>query len=327
MAVLIRQRWTGRRAPQWPFRLNTRSPQAQGLILFCPPVPLGAAPSIQVPDLSPRGYHGARLPAASVAMARHPFGGDAFQVTSAVAGTAVRWSQSELVNLPTTHNFTMSAWCYRPALATTTYPFAAWNGTDDIVLYSHDQELGAVAGRVFWRDVGAQNIILTTTLFDVSLPHVFTFAAYSLTDRRFFIDGQQAGATSTADGSGAGPFSTFEWLGYEGGASQKFLDGQSWWLRVWNRALSPQEIAAYDGDPRQWWDLAEPRATTVTMPAAATTFGALAPDAILASTNLTGAVTDIQDDPDASPATGWLTATDPLAATDVRVTFPTPGAA
>lgn len=58
-----------------------------------------------------------------------------------------------------------------------------------------------------------------------------------------------------------------------------------------------------------------------------TTLGAIPPDAILASTNLTGAVTDIQDDPDASPATGWLTATDPLAATDVRVSFPTPGAA
>lgn len=49
----------------------------------------------------------------------------------------------------------------------------------------------------------------------------------------------------------------------------------------------------------------------------------LAPDAIAASTNLTGAVTAIDEDPD-SPDANWLTATSATAVTDVRVTFPTP---
>jgi len=47
------------------------------------------------------------------------------------------------------------------------------------------------------------------------------------------------------------------------------------------------------------------------------------PDAILASTNLTGSVSDIQDDPD-SPDANWLTATSPQVDTALRVSFPTP---
>lgn len=48
-----------------------------------------------------------------------------------------------------------------------------------------------------------------------------------------------------------------------------------------------------------------------------------APDAILAATNLTGNVSMVQDDP-SDPAAEWLAAADPLAATDLRVSFPTP---
>lgn len=51
---------------------------------------------------------------------------------------------------------------------------------------------------------------------------------------------------------------------------------------------------------------------------------ALPPDAILASSNLTGAVTDIDDDPDA-PGGDWLTATVPSTGIDLRVSFPSPG--
>jgi hypothetical protein len=48
------------------------------------------------------------------------------------------------------------------------------------------------------------------------------------------------------------------------------------------------------------------------------------PDAILAATNLTGAVTAIQDDP-ASPDATFLTPTDPALPVDLRVSFyPTP---
>lgn len=49
----------------------------------------------------------------------------------------------------------------------------------------------------------------------------------------------------------------------------------------------------------------------------------LAPDAILASTNLSGSVAAIQDDPDA-PDGSWLTAADTSADTSVRTSFPTP---
>ena len=50
---------------------------------------------------------------------------------------------------------------------------------------------------------------------------------------------------------------------------------------------------------------------------------ALAPDALLVQTNLTGAVADIDEDPD-SPDGDWLTQTSGGAATECRVSFPTP---
>lgn len=51
----------------------------------------------------------------------------------------------------------------------------------------------------------------------------------------------------------------------------------------------------------------------------------LPPDAIVASTNTTGAVGTVQDDP-ATPDTSDLVATSNTSATDVRVSFPTPSA-
>lgn len=49
----------------------------------------------------------------------------------------------------------------------------------------------------------------------------------------------------------------------------------------------------------------------------------ISPDAIAASTNISGEVAAVQDDPDAPDGT-WLTATSATAATDLRVTFPLP---
>jgi hypothetical protein len=61
---------------------------------------------------------------------------------------------------------------------------------------------------------------------------------------------------------------------------------------------------------------AEPTTTTLT---------AIPPDAVLASTNLSVALADIDEDPD-SPDANWATATTPTAATDLRVSFGTPAA-
>jgi hypothetical protein len=54
-----------------------------------------------------------------------------------------------------------------------------------------------------------------------------------------------------------------------------------------------------------------------------TSLAAIPPDVILASTNLSGLVANIRDDPDA-PDASWLTAPSATAATDIRVSFPTP---
>jgi len=51
-----------------------------------------------------------------------------------------------------------------------------------------------------------------------------------------------------------------------------------------------------------------------------------APDAILAATNLTGTVQELWDDPTA-PDADFLDPVDPSAATDLRVSFPTPATA
>lgn len=53
--------------------------------------------------------------------------------------------------------------------------------------------------------------------------------------------------------------------------------------------------------------------------------GSLSPDAILVQTNLTGSLTDIQDDPD-SPDANWLAATSNTSTATLRVSFPTPPA-
>lgn len=57
----------------------------------------------------------------------------------------------------------------------------------------------------------------------------------------------------------------------------------------------------------------------------ATTVGSFPPDAIAASTNLSGVVAAVQDDPD-SPDGTYLTASSATAVTDLRVSFPTPPA-
>lgn len=49
----------------------------------------------------------------------------------------------------------------------------------------------------------------------------------------------------------------------------------------------------------------------------------LAPDAVLASTNLSGTVSEIQDDPDA-PDSNSIDAISATALSDIRVSFPTP---
>lgn len=92
-----------------------------------------------------------------------------------------------------------------------------------------------------------------------------------------------------------------------------------------------QGAATYDID----LDIAEdsditPNYSCVEQVAAAFTFAlietaseAIPPDSIAASTNLSGAVTDIDEDPD-SPDANWLTASTATSATDLRVTFESP---
>ena len=60
-------------------------------------------------------------------------------------------------------------------------------------------------------------------------------------------------------------------------------------------------------------------------PAALESVGLSFPDAILTQTNLTGVVSAIANDPDTDVGT-WLTAASATAATDLRVSFPTPAA-
>ena len=95
---------------------------------------------------------------------------------------------------------------------------------------------------------------------------------------------------------------------------------------IWQRALSNSEIFALSDDP---YGMFRPYPRTFvhffsqlsgTPPSTAS----LAPDSIAASTNFSGTVADIDEDPD-SPDASWLTATSGTAVTDVRVTFPSPG--
>ena len=55
-----------------------------------------------------------------------------------------------------------------------------------------------------------------------------------------------------------------------------------------------------------------------------TSFAAIPPDAIIDDTNLSGVVTSIQDDPDASPGTGWLVAVDATGGIELYLSFGSP---
>jgi hypothetical protein len=76
------------------------------------------------------------------------------------------------------------------------------------------------------------------------------------------------------------------------------------------------------GPPLAWAPRRLPHGR-VSAPPVDTTVTAMPPDAILASTNLTGAVGDVDESP-ASPDGNWLTASSATAATDLRVSFGTP---
>ncbi|KPJ54639.1 hypothetical protein AMJ47_04050, partial [Parcubacteria bacterium DG_72] len=79
--------------------------------------------------------------------------------------------------------------------------------------------------------------------------------------------------------------------------------------------LGPLSIGSSVGSGQAWqearyWQIASDATET------------LSPDALLTQTNLTGSITDVQDDPD-SPDSNWLTAGVNVATT-ARVSFPTP---
>ena len=143
-------------------------------------------------------------------------------------------SADSLRDLPATYDFTVCFW-FNSDGATTDNGAFSWSGTDDLVFYPNDSNIGSGGVRVFWRDLGG-NIIDQNGTDRTGAWHHFTFVSRASDDHEAYFDGVSAD-TSSSTGS-AGPF-TSVFIGTFG--TQNF-NGQLDDVRVYDRALSDTEI-------------------------------------------------------------------------------------
>lgn len=182
-----------------------------------------------------------------------PFGGLAldFSGSDRVSATG-----SSLVNLPTTHDFTVSFWTKKDNADFGTEiedAAIAWDGSDDLLLYPNS-DAGAGGLRVYWRDLGG-NILGETG--DLTADWVRnTLTSFAAGDHRTYRNGVQK-ETSSATGT-AGPFSQF----YIGGwAGSQHLDGAAAEVRAWKSARSAEWEAteyANQSDPAAFTTVGTP---------------------------------------------------------------------
>ena len=156
-------------------------------------------------------------------------------------GAAINAS-AELIDLPTTYNMTAAAYM-RPGAAKSGCAAFCWSGEDDVIFNVNDRNAGSGGLRLFWRDLGS-NIINETGADQDGIWQLLTFVSRAANDHRVYRNADLIGSSSNT--GTAGPFDDL-FLGYNGTAA--YCPGCVASFMVWNRALSPDEIATLAADP------------------------------------------------------------------------------
>lgn len=294
-------RYPSLRPAQWPFAVNRGSAQARGLLLWVPvvgtiPVALDMVDGLRGSTLlAPLGVPDPGVQAANFtnnAVQRSPIVG-----SGTITPPTVSWS----------------VWA-RPLAANTDIMVGKRSGA----AFHHLAMVSTGIVRVTVPVPASTDLDGTSSIRD-GKAHLVG-ASYNGARLRIIVDGKEYAAM---DLTGAISYTGEYWTlgGWHNTSSNPFT-GQLWDFRVYNRYLTNDDWRQMY-EPATRWDLYyELGRRQYYFPAAqaAGTFAAIIPDAILASTNLTGAVTDIDDDPD-SPGVDWITATVPTSGIDLRVSF------
>lgn len=124
----------------------------------------------------------------------------------------------------------------------------SWQGADDLVIYPNDDGVATGGVRVFWRDMGG-SVINEAGIDYTNIWQNLCFA-WDGDKLRLYRDGLIAVTSASLTGT-EGPF-TDVWLNSFGGTGQ-WAAAQIANCALWNRTLSPAEVARYDRLSQQYF--------------------------------------------------------------------------
>ena len=252
---------SGTRFPQWPFRCNLDSPQADALQGWWPFVPGDGGSFLR--DLSGNNRHATGSHNAT--LTRNEYLGWAINFTG---GTGSRPSVS-LSTHPALNVFesngegTVMFWAQGITAEQLNAAALSFSGTDDLVFYPFDVSAGGIENefRIFWRDLTG------VSFFDGGdhspAIHHFAFSSSAGNNHRVYVDGALIG-TSSASGS-EGPFSNFQIGHFDDSQTCDCLISD---VRIYSKALTDADIALHY-KPSSRWELYEGERTMVLFPVAA----------------------------------------------------------
>ncbi len=163
-------------------------------------------------------------------------------------------ASTELLNLPTTHNFTAICKVAAPSYIVNGVCLS-WGGTDDLLLYPYSTTNGNGA-RMFWRDVGGAIIDQNDSMLLSTDLNTIAFVSRASNSHELYMEGRSVGSSS---GTGtAGPFSTLSICGWSD-SQQQFQDGTIAHTLIFGSALKDSQVALLSDNPYQLW---QPRVPT-----------------------------------------------------------------
>ena len=151
---------------------------------------------------------------------------------------------SQIINLPVSGNFSIVLSGTPNYGGQASRAVMSWGGADDFILYPNDISNGIGGMRVFWRDTGGNTIDYDGANLN-GIKTQFTYTS-TPTAQIGYQDGIQVGSSSPSLAS-VGPFNSFR-IGNWTDSAQPF-GGDVQYVYIYNRALSPEEIAWLNCEP------------------------------------------------------------------------------
>ena len=151
-------------------------------------------------------------------------------------------SDTSLYSLPESYDFAVSA-LVRRASDAAGVAFAAWDGTDDILLNAFSSDVAADGAWVFWRDQGIFGAALSAGGVTTDNEWLgYDFVSRASNDVELYADGASVDTDAPASAHAAGPFSGFYIGGWSGGNND--FNGDIAKVVVWSAAKTTAYIAA-----------------------------------------------------------------------------------